>query len=94
MKLEAFMKMATKLKSMKPKYESCICSSKVMGWIKMHAEKGKVYYGLRVFEEKYFPDEIWLLDKDYTKIYIEKGLAGLIARIADINLLPIYEAIK
>lgn len=90
MKIKSFINMATKLESMKPKYESCICSSKVMGWIKMHTEKGKTYYGLKLFEEKYFPDEVWLLDKDYTRIYIEKGLAGLIAHIADINLSPIF----
>ena len=86
MKLEVFMNMANKLESMKPKYKSFICSSKVSGWLKMYLEKGKPYCGLKLFEESYFPeDRIWLLDEDYTKIYVEKGLAGLIAHIADID---------
>ena len=95
MKIESFIKMATKLESMKPKYESLICSTSISGWLKMYLEKGKPYCGLKLFEEKYFPeDRIWLLDKDYTEIYVEKGLAGLIAHIADINLGPIFEGRK
>ena len=95
MKIESFIDMVTKLKSMKPKYESCICSSKVIGWVKMYAKKGKLLYGINLFEERYFPeDTVWLLDEAQTKIYIEKGLAGLIAHIADINLAPIFEGRK
>ncbi len=81
------MDLSTKLESMKPKYESCICSPGVLGWIQMLTEKGKLLYGIKLFKEKYFPDDrIWMLDNDYTKLYIKKGLSGLVAHIAEISL--------
>ena len=90
MKLEVFMDLTTKRKSMKPEYTSCICSPSVLGWIQMLTEKGKLLYGIKLFKEKDFPDDrIWMLDEDYTKIYIEKGLSGLIAHSAEISLPPI-----
>ena len=42
MKLEVFMDLTTKRKSMKPEYTSCICSPSVLGWIQMLTEKGKL----------------------------------------------------
>ena len=87
MKLEVFMDLTTKLESMKPKYASCICSKKVFSWIEMHTEEGNILYGIKLFKERYFPDDrIWMLDEDYTKIYIKKGLSGLLVYLAEISL--------
>lgn len=95
MKIEAFINMATKLKEQKPIYASCICSPKTYQMIKKFGPHGKMFLGIMICEESYFPDDrVWCLDEDYTKIYREKGLAGLIAHIADINLLPIFEGMK
>ncbi|HDY88824.1 MAG TPA: hypothetical protein ENH82_12025 [bacterium] len=90
MKLEVFMDLTTKSESMKPEYASCICSKKVFTWIEMHTEEGNILYGIKLFKERYFPDDrIWMLDEDYTKIYIEKGFSGFIAHVAEISLPPI-----
>ncbi len=90
MKIEVLMDLTTKLEPMKPKYASCICSKEVFSWIKMHTEEGNILYGIKIFKERYFPDDrIWMLDEDYTRIYCEKRLSGLIAHIAEISLPPI-----
>ena len=95
MKLEAFVKMVNKLKEQKPVYKSCICSPKTYQMIKKFGPYGKMFLGITICEEAYFPDDrVWCLDEDYTKIYHEKGLAGRIAHIADINLAPIFEEMK
>ena len=84
MKLEAFMKMATKLKEQKPAYASCICSSTTYELIKSKFEVyDEKFIGINIFKENYFPDDTaWLLDEDYTDIYLKDGLAGLINQMA------------
>ena len=83
MKLEAFVNMATKLKGQKPVYKSCICSPKRYQEIKEFGVYGKLFLGIVIFEETYFPDDrIWCLDEDYSNIYREEGLSGLIKHVA------------
>lgn len=92
MKVEAFINLATKLKDQKCIYKACICSPKTYQIIENNfGVFGKMFLGIMIHKETYFPDDrVWCLDEEYADIYIQKGLSGLIAHIADISLSKIF----